>query len=321
MEKRRFVHEFALLFLLALAVGAIFMQSNFNFTGYAVLGEFTNQTSCESAGHFWYNDACNSEAQPICDASHLSLCLDEPTCTTATGFWYNSLCNSEAQPICDASHLSLCLDETTCESASGFWYNEVCNDACTESWECQAWSECSGGTKTRTCTDANSCGTEADIPSLTHDCTETTTTTAATDASDASSTEILTSTCSPNWECGAWQECIESVQVRACTDLNNCGTQEGMPSTSQACTSEVLENCADGIQNQDEKGIDCGGSCSKKCGNFFTIVGSAITGQISAVFANKTNIFIFVGVLALAVLGFLGFKFFSKHAIKITSKN
>ncbi len=42
--------------------------------------------------------------------------------------------------------------------------------ACVESWSCTDWSACSSGSQTRTCTDANSCGTAAAKPSETQTC-------------------------------------------------------------------------------------------------------------------------------------------------------
>lgn len=41
---------------------------------------------------------------------------------------------------------------------------------CTETWTCEDWGGCSGGTQTRTCTDTNHCGTYNDIPSLSQSC-------------------------------------------------------------------------------------------------------------------------------------------------------
>ena len=41
---------------------------------------------------------------------------------------------------------------------------------CQESWSCTAWSACSGGTQTRTCTDANSCGTTTSKPIESQSC-------------------------------------------------------------------------------------------------------------------------------------------------------
>ena len=41
---------------------------------------------------------------------------------------------------------------------------------CVEDWGCSSWSSCSGDTETRTCTDANSCGTTNDKPDETRGC-------------------------------------------------------------------------------------------------------------------------------------------------------
>jgi len=42
---------------------------------------------------------------------------------------------------------------------------------CTESWSCTAWSSCSGGIQTRTCTESNSCGTGIYNPGERQSCT------------------------------------------------------------------------------------------------------------------------------------------------------
>jgi len=44
---------------------------------------------------------------------------------------------------------------------------------CTESWTCGAWSACSNSSQSRTCTDANSCGTTTNRPPLTQSCDST----------------------------------------------------------------------------------------------------------------------------------------------------
>jgi PGF-pre-PGF domain-containing protein len=41
---------------------------------------------------------------------------------------------------------------------------------CTESWQCTDWSACANSKQTRTCTDANSCGTTAGKPSESQSC-------------------------------------------------------------------------------------------------------------------------------------------------------
>ncbi|MFA6074116.1 MAG: hypothetical protein WC758_08415 [Candidatus Woesearchaeota archaeon] len=42
--------------------------------------------------------------------------------------------------------------------------------ACVESWTCGAWTTCSGNTQTRTCTDANACGTTINKPATSQTC-------------------------------------------------------------------------------------------------------------------------------------------------------
>lgn len=45
--------------------------------------------------------------------------------------------------------------------------------SCTESWTCGDWSACSSSTQTRTCTDANLCGTTAHRPAVSQSCDST----------------------------------------------------------------------------------------------------------------------------------------------------
>jgi PGF-pre-PGF domain-containing protein len=42
---------------------------------------------------------------------------------------------------------------------------------CTENWSCTAWSVCTAGTHTRTCTDSNNCGTTTSKPVVSEACT------------------------------------------------------------------------------------------------------------------------------------------------------
>lgn len=64
----------------------------------------------------------------------------------------------------------------------------------------------------------------------------------ATDSLGYSSTKFITITvnntlCVENWTCNEWGSCIGSVQIRICTDLNNCGTELNKPAESQSCTT------------------------------------------------------------------------------------
>jgi len=41
--------------------------------------------------------------------------------------------------------------------------------------------------------------------------------------------------CVENWECNNWSACVNGVQTRICTDLNNCRTLNGKPIEEQLC--------------------------------------------------------------------------------------
>jgi len=109
---------------------------------------------------------------------------------------------------------------------------------CVEDWKCDGWAACFNGIQTRECTDMNSCGTEEYRPFTRMPCFE---------------------YCTPNWNCTKWSSCTsEQAQTRECADTNSCGTRRGMPATSQECSYSF---CHDGIQNNGEESVDCGGSC------------------------------------------------------------
>tara|TARA_Y100000034_G_scaffold136850_1_gene216373 strand:- start:1853 stop:6388 length:4536 start_codon:yes stop_codon:yes gene_type:complete len=59
--------------------------------------------------------------------------------------------------------------------------------------------------------------------------------------------------CIENWDCELWGECdlITRVQTRACTDLNNCGTENNKPSETQDCCPESW-TCTDWSECIDE---------------------------------------------------------------------
>lgn len=70
-------------------------------------------------------------------------------------------------------------------------------------------------------------------------------------------------TCVENWRCGNWTGCSkDGIQFRACIDSSYCKTSISKPSEIQECVY-VKPSCSDGIQNQGELGVDCGGPCLK----------------------------------------------------------
>ncbi len=75
------------------------------------------------------------------------------------------------------------------------------------------------------------------------------------------------------------------------------------------------ETCSDGMMNQDEQGIDCGGVCETKC-SFFTIMGNAVNVPLNSskqfIQDNKIASFSILGVLVLLVSWVVCVKVFLK---------
>ena len=71
--------------------------------------------------------------------------------------------------------------------------------------------------------------------------------------------------CVEVWECEEWGPCLfHGKNTRRCTDKNNCRTEFSKPGLEQDCKYETKPGCSDGILNQDEILVDCGGIC-KPC--------------------------------------------------------
>ena len=99
-------------------------------------------------------------------------------------------------------------------------------------------------------------------------------------SSSSGRTSTTTSTsegCYHKWQCTSWGACEENgMQTRICYYLGNCTTEGNQSDTRQRCTYTAPEEeyvpveepiqatCFDSIQNQGERGIDCGGPC-KAC--------------------------------------------------------
>ena len=84
--------------------------------------------------------------------------------------------------------------------------------------------------------------------------------------------------CNQDWQCGEWSNCVNGLQTRQCDFVKvaqhvqdtECPSSLNAPASSQKCeaskklTSLAAGACDDGIKNQKEEGIDCGGVC-KPC--------------------------------------------------------
>ncbi len=83
--------------------------------------------------------------------------------------------------------------------------------------------------------------------------------------------------CNMDWKCGEWSVCINGIKTRQCDFAKvpqhvqdaECPTLEKSPLSSQKCEAQkqielAAETCSDGIKNQNEEDVDCGGVC-KPC--------------------------------------------------------
>ncbi len=341
MKKRESIHTFVLLLILIVAVGAIFLQSNLKFTGFPVynpanLSEQCSSGECIDGNHNRtvtnLTDYNSTDTNCISPAIEIESCSPAPVCG-------NNI--TESPEECDNNN------SVQCTTANGYSGIKNCTsaciwDICTTTESCgdgaiNGNEECDGTNITATCTgegfDGGTLTCDSDCTLNDDGCTTSTSDEDSDSSAEVPSTTMVTSSqpstttseqttpsCSPNLECGDWQECISGTQIRICTDVNQCNPEQVASTESQACVVEIKENCSDKIKNQNETGIDCGGPCEKKCG-FLTIVGSAITGPIDAgkkfifegMFGNITKTMISIGILAFIIAGAIVLILFKKR--------
>jgi hypothetical protein len=129
------------------------------------------------------------------------------------------------------------------------------SSGCKESWACTEWGRCANGKKIRVCQDTNNCSTTIYKPASVQDCV---------------------SECAENWHCADWGECApEGIQARECVDWNGCETTYTKPEETNKCNYKAKESCSDGLQNNGEEAVDCGGPC-KKCSTIPKLTGKTV---------------------------------------------
>jgi hypothetical protein len=144
---RKGVSYIIVLVLLAAALFLLY-SSGPKFTGYTVLSEYENQTSCEDANYTWQETIeqnCTTITTCINETVDCEPCLEYEDLNGTQGDcinWSSCIeenCTDEEEcvdiviggqcigNVCGTDFLELCLNEIDCTGAGGYWYNNVCN--------------------------------------------------------------------------------------------------------------------------------------------------------------------------------------------------
>ena len=75
---------------------------------------------------------------------------------------------------------------------------------------------------------------------------------------------VSASACQENWACRDWKKCSDNLTARDCFDINNCGASYQILQIISNC-SNIFKDCYDGVRDNDETDIDCGGSQCMPC--------------------------------------------------------
>ena len=171
----------------------------------------------------------------------------EPSCTpvlsnTSWTSWSNlGSCNIQDKQNQSRSRIQ--YDSNNCGTISNqtfYEYQQVACNYCSENINAfyTSWSSCINNNQTRTKyysdLNYNSC---CAITTLSSDCH-------INNGSYANLTEVQTciSSCTQNWQCTSWSDCVNNLQTRTCTDINNCNNNTGKPTESQSCTTQCTQN-------------------------------------------------------------------------------
>ncbi len=157
-------------------------------------------------------------------------CLEHWTCTEWSGCidgYMTRVCTDESD--CRTNQYKPC-EEIPCFSG---WPPP---GTCTENWTYSEWSPCINGKQMSfPIKDLNSCGSMDNASILTRPCE---------DEDDGESDD--STTCTEDWDCAEWSDCIQGYRVRECIDRNACGTDLNKSSQMERCEqNEPPEACTE----------------------------------------------------------------------------
>jgi hypothetical protein len=61
------------------------------------------------------------------------------------------------------------------------------------------------------------------------------------------------SNCVEDWECSFWNDCVDSQQIRTCTDLNECDTILSKPAEDLACSIPLVDEEEKVVEGAEEE--------------------------------------------------------------------
>ncbi|HLC91341.1 MAG TPA: hypothetical protein VJI15_06260 [Candidatus Nanoarchaeia archaeon] len=166
---------------------------------------------------------------------------------------------------------------TSANLSSGNMSRNTTNRTCQEQWNCpELWGACTNGFEVKTCTDLAACNASMLKRNVTRACT----------VSNTSASTVIP--CAEEWECGDYGSCISGIERRSCARADDCAarlsageniqiTPTPKPSETRTCQAPAAsppvqvqqpaaESCVDGLKNQNEEEVDCGGLCPECSG-------------------------------------------------------
>ncbi len=208
-------------------------------------------------------DECTDQECPACSCTG----NETQNCRTTDGCQGKRTCNNGVYGSCEAVQ-NYC--DTDCDGTKECTSEECSECSCVVDWLCTDYGACIEGLQTRTCTDQSHCGNDTSKPATSKACSSGTNGgsgggggSGGTGSSGGSGT-TTTGRCRETWVCSDWSGCsVSNLKTRTCSDSNNCGTTASKP--AEAMTCRRTGTCSDGLMNNDEEGIDCGGSCPNSC--------------------------------------------------------
>ncbi len=142
-----------------------------------------------------------------------------PTCTSQCSL-SQTRCTSQVSETCGDYNNDGCYEWGKGVSCTNACYNGGCTSLCVPN------SKYCSGNYVETC-NADGSGSNG---------------IQCTNGQSCSNGQCISQTCTPNWSCGSFSICVNGLQTRTCNDINNCGTSNGKPITSQSCTSTTSTN-------------------------------------------------------------------------------